>query len=563
MYRDADLHLATNRLLLLYQDSDDEQIIFIKDLSDTTLAQISDPYAQGPRWSPDGQKFAYFGNGRLYIHRTSDAQRIRTIEMPDHQAGFCEWSPSGESLIFSTYNTTTNMKHPPNIYEYDFADESITQVTDNQDVDRFPKWNHAGTHIACHRSYQDNDQYLTQIAVVSLQQQHERVLSKQDGFSQRISLNCWSPDDSQIIVTEYGKDEARLLIYEVATGEIVWTGEDTDAVDGCFDPYTGRVIAATKNTLSIYELPSQTPIAQLDLTRFAPVKTTLCGLVLFFAPDAETIYFLGWDFRFYRWQIHHGCEAFIDQPESIRRDTVFQRADYSFRASDGLDIPVQRYLPAQTNGRAIIFLEGGPYEAINPDSAIVAQLLAAGYEVIRPAYRGCGGYGDDHADANRQECGRADVRDVVECGIDWRQRFNKSSAPLAVSGFSYGGYLTFLALTHPDAVWTCGITFWGATMVPPLHQAAGLPSDPDQHRQALEERSPVKQAHRIHFPLLILHGDRDTTAKTDEVTLIRDRVRASNMPCRLVVFEGETHGLYGARPKMYAEMFAFLDEHMG
>jgi dipeptidyl aminopeptidase/acylaminoacyl peptidase len=564
MYFDADLHVATQRLLLAYQKADESRGLLVRELSGSTIVQIDDPYLDGPRWSPDGQKFVYFGDWRFFVHHSSETQPTRVIELPDYHASFCEWSPSGESLIFSAY--PTNRAHPPNIYRYDFDDKVITQITHNTDVDRFPKWNHTGSKIACQRTYRDNGENYNGIVIVDLNTHQEQALPRPDDFSQGITRNSWSPDDQHLIVTEYRKDETRLVVYQLETGEVVWSREETEIFGGCFDPFTGRVLCVTKDALSIYELPSQTAYAQLDLADLAPVKRTLSGPVVTFSPDQETLYFLGTDSRFYRWWIHDTCEAIIE-PDIDRHEVTYQRHDYTFRASDGYDLPVQQYRPAKPNGRAIMYVEGGPGEAIDPHDAIVARLLEEGYEVIRPGYRGCGGYGDTHKDANHGLCGVIDVRDVVECGIDWRQRFKKPESPLAVSGFSYGGYLTFLALTHQDAVWTCGITFWGCTMTTPLVQTKGLPADPEERRVALEARSAITQADRIRFPLLILHGDRDTCGhqadQTEEVRQIRDRVRASNIPCELVVFENEGHGLKGCRPQMFAHTFAFLDATMG
>lgn len=557
MYTDADLYAATKRLLVTYQD----QGIVIKALSGDTIARIDNPYAMGPRWSPDGVKFAYFGNGRLYIHQGIEAKPLRVVEMPGYDAGFCEWSPRGERLIFSAYAFANSMQ-PPNIYKYDLEHNSIVQITNSTDVDRFPKWNHSGSHIAFQRTYRDRAENHTGIVIVDLGKSREHALPKPQGFSQRISRNCWSADDQHLIVTEYGENHTRLVIYQIASGVVVWSIEAENIVGGCFEPHTGRVVCVTNNALTLYEFPSRTPSTQLRLADTATVRATLSGPVVIFAPMEQTIYFLGVDSRFYRWHIHDKCEAMLE-PETAKQQAAHQRKDYTFRASDGYEIPVQRYLPPQPNSRAVVFIEGGPGEALDPDDAIVARLLTAGYEVIRPAYRGCGGYGDDHRKANQGRCGEIDVRDVVECGIDWRQRFEKPQAPLAVSGYSYGGYLTFLAMTHQDAPWTCGITFWGATMIPPLVQTTGLPVDPDARRKALEERSPVKQAHRIRFPLLILHGERDTTALTEEVETIRDRVRASNIPCQLVVFENESHALTGCRPQMYVHTLTFLEENMG
>ena len=236
-------------------------------------------------------------------------------------------------------------------------------------------------------------------------------------------------------------------------------------------------------------------------------------------------------------------------------------ATTDFKARDGLDIPVLRYLPRNPTGRAVVYVDGGPSGEIGEDDPVVFRLLEEGYEVIRPAYRGKGGYGTEHELANRGECGRTDVLDVVDCGLDWRCRFNGKDRPLAVSGFSYGGFLTFLALTHSEVSWTCGITLWGVTELMPLWYSRGLPVNPAERKRAFQERSPVRRAGDIRFPLLILHGGQDTNATTDDVRLIQKSVWKSGHHCELVVFEEDGHGLKLSRSEMLGRMLKFLETH--
>ena len=76
----------------------------------------------------------------------------------------------------------------------------------------------------------------------------------------------------------------------------------------------------------------------------------------------------------------------------------------------------------------------------------------------------------------------------------------------------------------------------------------------------MQERSPVRRAGDIRFPLLILHGGRDTTATTD-VRSIQKSVWKSGHHCELVVFEEDGHGLKLSRPEMLGRMLKFLETH--
>ena len=253
-----------------------------------------------------------------------------------------------------------------------------------------------------------------------------------------------------------------------------------------------------------------------------------------------------------------GTTDVVLEDELQRSVPSYEMDEYRFTARDGRSIPVQLYAPHRPNGRAIIYVQGGPGPAIDPGDPVALRLLEEGYRLIRPAYRGTAGYGDEHARANRGEWGRADVCDIVDCGLDWVSRFDGEDRSLALAGFSYGGFLTFLASTYEEAPWSCAITLWGATRFLPRF----LTLRAEELERAATERSPITRAGDIRVPLLILHGGRDTTASTEDVESIRDSVRRSGVPCELVVFEEDNHGLNLSRPEMFRHMLEFLDKHL-
>ena len=199
-----------------------------------------------------------------------------------------------------------------------------------------------------------------------------------------------------------------------------------------------------------------------------------------------------------------------------------------------------------------------PAPRSTPATPIPLRLLDEGYQLVRPAYRGSAGYGDEHLRANQGEWGRTDVWDIVDCGLDWLSRFDGDSQSLALAGFSYGGFLTFLASTYEEAPWSCAITLYGVTRFLPRF----LSLQADELERAAAERSPIARAGDILVPLLMLHGGRDTTSSTEDVESIRDSVLSSGVPCELVVFEEDNHGLYLNRPAMFRHMLGFLDGHI-
>jgi len=220
---------------------------------------------------------------------------------------------------------------------------------------------------------------------------------------------------------------------------------------------------------------------------------------------------------------------------------------------------VQRFIPPQPLSPAILYVHGGPGEAIDPDDPFMLRLLAEGVEFICAAYRGSSGYGPEHEEANRGEYGRADVWDILAVSFDWKQRFGENR-PLIVAGYSYGGFLTFLALAQKEIPWAGGIALWSVSNMDHLgmHRHRAFPTEADQHAVALVERSPLQQAGSIRVPLLIFHGALDSAATTEEMKAIQNSIFGQGGECELIIFDDDTHGLMRHRDEIHAHVLRFL-----
>lgn len=278
-------------------------------------------------------------------------------------------------------------------------------------------------------------------------------------------------------------------------------------------------------------------------------------------PDnvGNALYFKTSDFCICRWADTEGFSQIVCD-DSALFSPQYRHEQYWFTSKDGRSIPVHRLIPPNPKNLAIVFVFGGPRSHIDLKDPVLIRLVSEGYEVLCPVYRGCKGYGDEHEDAHIGEYGRSDVWDVVACAEDWRRRFGHAR-PIAVVGFSYGGFLTYLSMAITDAPWTCGISLWGATSIMGLHVPRSYPDDPVKNQMAQFERSPIQQASCIRMPLLILHGSHDTTSTDEDVGLIQKGVQSSGTACKLVIYYDDTHGLKKHRREMFQEILRFLEEN--
>ncbi len=562
MFMDFDLHAPTGRLALRRDTEGIPDVVVVDLASGERVSEVPPRFIpQAPLFSPDGARLCTSGNGRVHVHSIESGEREAVVDRPGHHATFASWSPDGRSLAYSAYPLPMSPRKTPRLFRIDLADGTEARLDSNcgRGADGFPQWSPSGAKLVFRRTFFDVAKPYRAAVLTDRKLRSDRQVPLPDGASHLASRSCWSPDGRHLLVSETAETSS-LKIVGVEDLGVAWSVCADGAVHGCFLPGGRRVLGIYEDSLALFEPPSTEPVATLSLAPLSPVRVVPTGPAVAFDRDGAVVYFLGEDGVLYRWETGAGCEPVMrDRPRRVA--PPHERGDYRFTARDGLEIPVLRYLPRNQNGRAIVYVEGGPSGAIGERDPVVFRLLEEGYEVVRPAYRGTGGYGVEHEQANRGECGRADVLDVVDCGMDWRRRFDAADRPLALSGFSYGGYLAFLALTHGEVRWSCGVTLWGATGLIAAWHARGLPAGSREREAALLERSPVRRAGAILSPLLILHGGRDTTATTPDVRSIRQSVREAGVPCELVVFDEDTHGLKLSRPEMFRRMLEFLDTY--
>lgn len=554
-----DLHAERERLAVLAEAPGGGHTLELRSLSGERLGKIGAQYLPlYSQWSPDGATLALDSNdGVVYLYRPGAAEPEAAFTNPALQAGFCEWAADGKRLVFSAYDKAQHT--PPRIYTLALDSGRVAQLTDDaKTVDRFPHWSPDGNWVAFQRQFMDEPELPRRAYVADVQTGECRPLLNEAESDYVTGRFGWSRDSSAVLVTQNRQGRNRLAVVRVADQTITWSYESETVHSGAFSPNGERILCMCRDELLWFAYPEGTRLARLSLADKSPVGIALTGPKVGFDRQAESIYFLGENHNLYRWQTGGACETFIENRPLEK--PAFTHEEYFVTARDGRRVPVQRFIPPEPKAPAILFVHGGPGGAIDPNDAFMLGLLAEGVEFVCAAYRGSDGYGAEHAEANRGECGKADVWDVLAAGLDWKQRTG-GKRPLILAGYSYGGFLTLLALAQEEIPWAGGIAMW---TVSGMHRLGlqlqrAFPSEAGARAQAEIERSPLAQAGRIRVPLIIFHGALDTTATVEEVETIQARVTAGGGACELIVYADDTHGLVRHRDEIQARVLRFLD----
>jgi dienelactone hydrolase len=160
----------------------------------------------------------------------------------------------------------------------------------------------------------------------------------------------------------------------------------------------------------------------------------------------------------------------------------------------------------------VLVIHGGPRGASLMSFGAQAQLLAAkGWLVFQPNYRGSDHLGNKYQSAIRNDAGAGPGRDVM-AGIDLiKQKGIVDESRMAVSGWSYGGYMTTWMLGHYN-IWKAAVA--GAAVTDQLDQqmlgdganyrGQSSPWVSQQSMDRIHEQSPISYVSKMKAPTLIL-----------------------------------------------------------
>lgn len=200
-----------------------------------------------------------------------------------------------------------------------------------------------------------------------------------------------------------------------------------------------------------------------------------------------------------------------------------------------------------------------------------AQLLSTrGYAVFLPNPRGSEGQGAAFAELARHDWGGADFQDVLD-GIDRLQAEGVIDPQrLAIGGWSYGGYLSAWAVAQSDrfrtAIVGAGVIDIGAmalTTDTPDY-LPGYFGDPLANRGEYDAHSPIRHAHRIKVPVLILHGEEDRRVPLGQGQMLYRALKFNGTPVEMVSYPRAPHWFHEQAHgrDVQQRVLGWLDAHL-
>lgn len=507
-----------------------------KDLLEARHRKERREEAEKKRWDPrwveripyrEGTAFLDDRYQQLYVVEvaeglTDEEAKPRRLTDLDEHYGPPSWTPDGKYLL--TLRTRRPGVDQPmrerSLFRLSVEDGSEEQITGNEFSEGGPTptpplASPDGQWIAYQRSPGRSPySHPTRLTVIPASGGEARDLSLE--FDRSVNDFRWSPDSRWLYMTL--NDRGRIEIYRVSPEG----GDVEKIIPGTMDAEQFDV-APDMGIAFVAETPSSPP-------------------ELFWQPGGA------------------------DEPMQLTQvnkpllDEVIVQPTHEMivKAPDGQEIQAWYVLPVEyEEGKTypLAFnIHGGPHAMWSPSTKSMWhewQFHAArGYVALFSNPRGSDGYGHAFMDAIHHQWGEPAMTDLMAVVNALLDKGFVDESRMAVTGGSYGGYMTAWIVGHTDR-FSCALTARGVYNLLSFYGTSDIPSlisdefdvEPWEDPDKLWKWSPVAYAHQIKTPLLIKHGDNDYRVPIEQAEQLFAIARRSGAPVKFIRYPRDGHEL--------------------
>ena len=239
---------------------------------------------------------------------------------------------------------------------------------------------------------------------------------------------------------------------------------------------------------------------------------------------------------------------------------------------DGYALPVRWTLPVPFDPArkypVLISIYGGPNGGTVFDKwgGIGDQWMAEeGMIQMAIDHRGSGHFGKKGTALMHRCLGKWEMNDYIEV-VKWlRKQGFVDSTKVCITGASYGGYVSCLALTAGAGYFTYGIADFSVTdwKLYDTHYTERYMGTPAENPEGYRSGSVLTYADRYKGLLRIVHGSMDDNVHMQNAIQLAGRLEELGKHFELMVYPNERHGRFGSMAThLRSETYRFYYDHL-
>lgn len=524
--------------------SDDGKLVFPKDTQGdekhslyltemkshetSLLLELDSTMVFNVEWTPDASHILFSGSTRasLGLWKYSFSERkMSSVYETSMMSGMGSVNPKVPLVTYEEMSSAHPGASLVKILDYTNGDIVETVSITDTSLDNAFRWNNDGSKLLMGTNALGDQTLLIWDRTSS-----EIVYSKATelGLGTDYELAGWLPDDDHIIYSI--KKDGRSKIYT----ENVLGSENPVEV-----PIPNCCLGGTYYSVS----------SSLQIDRNNPGIMYLAWSSL--ASPAEIV----------RYQLDSGIyEILLSSKPSSFTESLSSGEFKHYPTFDewmipAFDIPPSSDAPKLDDDPIILFLHGGPWWEIADNWGTMGNVIqsysTAGFRVFCPNFRGSTGYGNEFLLLDIGDLGGGDMRDVL-AAREYLSKVYPDSKKVFVTGASYGGFLTFLALTKHPGIFNAGVAIVGTTDWVEEHQLSTrmgqsfieqfFGGPPDANPDLYHDRSPIHFVEQLNDPLLIIHRKNDARCPIQPIYTFHEKAVALGKEIEIHVDEEAGHG---------------------
>jgi len=501
---------------------------------------------------------------------TGQMQEEQISKLRDIRVFDFAWSPSGKEIAFTGSTVEANY-----LWLFDVGSRSYQPLYQNKDWIFSPNWAKDGKRIVTQAKTTEKPRS-AELLLFNRVDLKAKVYTPKPGSEN--SLPKWSPKKDHVLFKTNAEGAYDLAIFNVAAEtqtylDLSKLGMDFPQFDWTNKEESVWFVAAKNGRTKLY----------LQRLREKPVELpTPPGRISNIKLDQKDSFFV------FSW-------SSLSQPPTLSKldlttrtlSTLYKpqydknlplgRAEFlTYKSFDNLVIPSYMVFArgSKSPKPCIVWPHGGPWwEVADEWNPAIQALSVGGFHVFCPNFRGSTGYGSEFERMDIKDPGGGDLQDVLFGAKLVLDKGFVKDEKIAIAGASYGGFMTFLAMTKFPELWKAGAAIVGITDWKEMYELSDaafrsfieeLLGKPKENAELFRDRSAINFVHQIKSPILIWHRANDSRCPLRPIELFAQKLKKQKKPYEFYVVQEEGHGPQKTDNlvKQYKHVVAFLLKYL-